>query len=535
MKHLISIIFLALLPFVAEAYNAKIDGIYYNLGSGATVTYKSSKQGPNGMEYYSDYSGDLVIPSKITYNDVTYKVKGISKFAFYNCKDLTNITIPNSVTSIGERAFYSCENLSSLTIPNSVTSLGDGAFQYCFGLSSVSIGTGISSIPVNCFEGCGISSIELLNIGYIGYSAFGGCSNLTSITFGEKLYYIDQYAFSRCTNIKDVYCYAEKVPETEGGGFAKSIVHVPIYSVNLYKTTTPWSNATIVPLENPEHHLIYIVDQTIYNNSVYKEGDMIIQEPEPIKEGYTFSGWSEIPEIMPKQDVIVTGIFNANRYSLSYKVDNAVFRTYDIEYGATINAENAPSKEGYTFSGWSEIPETMPAHDVEVTGSFTINSYKLTYMVDGVEFKVADVEYGATIVPEEAPEKPSYTFTSWNNLPETMPAHDVTVTATYEKTFLGKCATPTIAFKDGKFKFESEEEGVEFVWNISVVGNSGKGSEVGTPRKYILSVCATKEFYEDSEPATMEMGMSSPIGDVNGDGVVNAADIASLVDIILHM
>ena len=115
-----------------------------------------------------------------------------------------------------------------------------------------------------------------------------------------------------------------------------------------------------------------------------------------------------------------------------------------------------------------------------------------------------------------------------------MPAYDVLIYGTFNNN-LGKCATPTIAFKDGKFKFESEEEGVEFVWNISVVGNSGKGSEVGTPRKYILSVCATKEFYEDSEPATMEMGMSSPIGDVNGDGVVNAADIATLVDIILHM
>ena len=55
----------------------------------------------------------------------------------------------------------------------------------------------------------------------------------------------------------------------------------------------------------------------------------------------------------------------------------------------------SPMKEGYTFSGWSEIPETMPAQDVTVTGSFTINKYKLTYMVDGAEYKSYEIEFGA--------------------------------------------------------------------------------------------------------------------------------------------
>ena len=161
-------------------------------------------------------------------------------------------------------------------------------------------------------------------------------------------------------------------------------------------------------------------------------------------------------------------------------------------------------------------------------------SFNLTYFVDGVIYKNYNIIEGDEIIIEPAPTKEGYKFSGWSEIPHTMPAYDVLIYGTFNNN-LGKCATPTIAFKDGKFKFESEEEGVEFVWNISVVGNSGKGSEVGTPRKYVLSVCATKEFYEDSEPATMEMGMSSPIGDVNGDGVVNAADIATLVDIILHM
>ena len=141
----------------------------------------------------------------------------------------------------------------------------------------------------------------------------------------------------------------------------------------------------------------------------------------------------------------------AGTFKLTYMVDNVEYKSYDIEYGATITPEPAPTKEGYTFSeygatitpeaeptkegynfsGWSEIPETMPAHDVTVTGTFSINSYKLTYVVDGVEYKSYDIEYGATITPEAEPTKEGYTFSGWSEIPATMPAHDVTVTGTF--------------------------------------------------------------------------------------------------------
>ena len=134
---------------------------------------------------------------------------------------------------------------------------------------------------------------------------------------------------------------------------------------------------------------------------------------------------------MPAHSVTVTGSFSINSYKLTYTVDGEVYKTYDLEYGATITPEAEPTKEGYNFSGWSEIPETMPAHDVTVTGTFSINSYKLTYVVDGVEYKSYDIEYGATITPEAEPTKEGYTFSGWSEIPATMPAHDVTVTGTF--------------------------------------------------------------------------------------------------------
>ena len=118
-------------------------------------------------------------------------------------------------------------------------------------------------------------------------------------------------------------------------------------------------------------------------------------------------------------------------FKLLYQVDGVDYKSYDIEYGATIIPEAEPTKEGYTFSGWSEIPATMPAHDVTVIGTFSINKYKLTYTVDGEVYKTYDIEYGATIIPEAEPTKEGYIFSGWSEIPKTMPAHDVTVTGTF--------------------------------------------------------------------------------------------------------
>lgn len=117
-------------------------------------------------------------------------------------------------------------------------------------------------------------------------------------------------------------------------------------------------------------------------------------------------------------------------YKLDYIVDGTEFKSYDYKEGTVITPEAEPNKEGHTFSGWSEIPETMPPHDVTITGSFTINSYTLTYMLDGNVYKESQYEYGANILPEPIPEGNYVTF-EWIDLPSTMPAHDVVVNANY--------------------------------------------------------------------------------------------------------
>ena len=179
------------------------------------------------------------------------------------------------------------------------------------------------------------------------------------------------------------------------------------------------------------YNLTYLLDEAVYKSVSLEYGSEIESEPAPEKEGFTFSGWNGEPETMPANDVTVTGSFGQNTYSLIYKVDGETYKGFYVEYGSELTAEPAPTKEGYTFSGWSEIPETMPANDVEITGTFSINSYNLVYCLDGEEYKTCTLEYGSPISPEPIPTKEGYTFSGWSEIPETMPATDVEITGTF--------------------------------------------------------------------------------------------------------
>ena len=125
-------------------------------------------------------------------------------------------------------------------------------------------------------------------------------------------------------------------------------------------------------------------------------------------------------------------------YALTYVVDGEVYATDSIEYGAAITPIAEPVKEGYTFSGWSEVPETMPASDVTISGTYTVNIYNVYYYVGDELVHTAEVAYGETI-PEYVyePTTEGDEFLGWiGDTYETMPAHDVTYTANIESDVL---------------------------------------------------------------------------------------------------
>jgi len=105
-----------------------------------------------------------------------------------------------------------------------------------------------------------------------------------------------------------------------------------------------------------------------------------------------------------------------------------------LNYGATITTVAAPTKEGYTFSGWSSAPATMPAKNVEITGTFHVNRYAVIYIVDGKWFATDSVVFGSNIILREALKKEGYTFSGWGNCPKIMPSHDIQINGSFTAT-----------------------------------------------------------------------------------------------------
>ena len=130
-------------------------------------------------------------------------------------------------------------------------------------------------------------------------------------------------------------------------------------------------------------------------------------------------------------DDVTFDIRTLHKYNLTYTVDGEVYKTEEVVETTHLTPEAEPTKEGYTFSGWSEIPDTMPAKDVVVTGYFTINRYQVTFIYGEEVLKVDSVEYGAKIVLPESLNSNRYTLGEWLDVPETMPAHDVILYASY--------------------------------------------------------------------------------------------------------
>ena len=162
------------------------------------------------------------------------------------------------------------------------------------------------------------------------------------------------------------------------------------------------------------------------------------------------------------------------------------------------------------------------------------SKYTLTYQVDGKDYKSYVIGVGEAITPEPYPMKEGYSFSGWSEIPETMPAHDVTVTGTFKKVSLGKCATPTISIIDGKMHFDCETPDVIYNYDIITLDEpSGKGNDVSLSNTYKIKVYSTKDGYENSDVATKEIRFATGF-DLNGDNKVNAADVVKLVNIILN-
>lgn len=236
-KFLVSLV-LSFVVLASKAANFTVDGIYYytidSVRVGVKVDYDIDPKTYNVTYHY--YTGNLTIPSTVTYDEKTYKV---TKVDLYGCSELTSVSLPSSLEEIAESGFQDCSQLTQITLPESLKIIGRFAFSYCDGIKEITIPASVQKIGMGAFSTSGIEKLVIKDLAkwcaiengggiikentkvflndqeikdliipdgvtIIGPNAFNGFKGLETVTVPADVDSIGDNAFLGCTNITKV-------------------------------------------------------------------------------------------------------------------------------------------------------------------------------------------------------------------------------------------------------------------------------------------------------------------------------------------
>ncbi len=464
----------------------------------------------------------------------------IGEDAFSGCSMLASMTLPGTLASIGARAFYGCNSLKSIVIPNSVSSIGSQAFFGCRSLTSFHIPASVSIIYgnpiVNCpkiasitvaddnasydsrdncnavirtsnntlIAGC-MSSVIPNTVKVIGWGAFEECAGLTSVVIPSSVTTINDRAFYGCSSLNSItishgvqtiggkaFYGCSKVSSLTIPASVTSISDYAFQYCSALNTIIVASGNTVFDsredcnaiIKTETNTLIQGSQQATIPNTVVSIGDN------------AFSGFKNITEVIIPESVTSIG---------SWAFGNcADLESVVIPGGITLIGNAA----FYNCPNLKTVKAKMksPCNIGERVFQYYNNASQKT------EFTTAklQVPYGCKTV---------YQATDcWNKF------------SVIEES--GKCATPTISFKDGRLHFECETEGVEYHATITPPDSEElTGNDIALPLTYIIKVYASKEDYVDSDVATANIDIRGLRGDLNEDSTVNALDIQEVINI----
>ncbi len=174
------------------------------------------------------------------------------------------------------------------------------------------------------------------------------------------------------------------------------------------------------------YSITYTINGEEYTAQTYEFGAAVSAPEYTVPEGHTFSGW-DIPETMPAENLVLDAALTVNSYSITYTINGEEYTAQTYEFGAAVSAPEYTVPEGHTFSGWN-IPETMPAENLVLDAALTVNSYSITYTINGEEYTAQTYEFGAAVSAPEYTVPEGHTFSGWD-IPETMPAENLVLDA----------------------------------------------------------------------------------------------------------
>ena len=230
-----------------------------------------------------------------------------------------------------------------------------------------------------------------------------GTYKQTQATFGEAI------ATPEAPIEKEGYTFEWRgIPETMPAD--ENLVITGYYVANSYTVT--WT-----------------VDGKEFTTTTVKYGDAINAPDYTAEAGYDFA-WDEIPATMPANDITINGTTTAKTYTVTWNVNGEKVGETTVKFGDAIADYAFDAPEGYEFSGWTDKPATMPASDITVNGTTTAKNYTVTWNVNGEKVGETTVKFGDAIADYEYAAPAGYTFSGWTDKPETMPASNITVNGT---------------------------------------------------------------------------------------------------------
>ena len=215
--------------------------------------------------------------------------------------------------------------------------------------------------------------------------------------------------------------YAFDAPEGyEFSGWTDKPATMPASDITVNGTTTAKS-----------YTVTWNVNGEKVGETTVKFGDAIADYEYAAPAGYNFSGWTDKPETMPASNITVNGTTTAKTYTVTWKVDGEVVGTTTETFGQPIADYNYQAPVGSTFSGWLDKPETMPDNEnLVINGTLRADIHTITWKVNGEVIATTNAVYGAEIADYDYTAPTGYTFSGWTDKPATMPANNIEVNGT---------------------------------------------------------------------------------------------------------
>lgn len=290
-------VILCMMAFSSYASDFVVDGLHYNIlnDTEVEVTYEKNSSGNNG----ATYTGDIIVPSEVSYRGITFNVTTIGKYAFASCK-MESVQIPESVIKLSTSAFTGCK-VKSLYLPNSISEIGDYCLADMTNVTDLHLpeNNNIKSLPFHCCRSMlSLTKLDIpVNITYLGDCAFAWANSLTSVKFHNKLTQFGASCFSDCKSLEEIE-------------FTASHVNINYYSFrNCAKLKTikfSSSSATLngfPDCDALENIVVYDetarpISESAFPEAVYLFGTLYV--PENAIESYkNAAGWSKFRNIEP--------------------------------------------------------------------------------------------------------------------------------------------------------------------------------------------------------------------------------------------